>query len=65
LFKPGAGGILLGSTSCGAVLHVPTHIFVDGLLANPVSSNINKNITVAATVENEWRKDWKPLKKVE
>jgi len=23
--NPGAGGILFGSTSCGAVVHVPTH----------------------------------------
>lgn len=27
LFKPGTGGILLGSISCRAVPHVPTHIF--------------------------------------
>jgi hypothetical protein len=28
LVKPGEGGILLDSTSCGAVLQVPTHFFV-------------------------------------
>jgi hypothetical protein len=28
LVKPGEGGILLGSTSCGAVAQVPTHFFV-------------------------------------
>ena len=27
LVKPGAGGMLPGSTSCGAVLQVPTHFF--------------------------------------
>lgn len=27
--KPGGGGILPGSTSCGAVAQVPTHFFVE------------------------------------
>src|SRR5690606_34563385 len=29
LFSPGSGGILCGSTNCGAVTQVPTHFFPD------------------------------------
>jgi hypothetical protein len=63
LLKPGAGGILPGSTSCGAELQVPTHICDDFEFAYPdiLQKLIIKNRK--EITENECRKDLNLLKK--
>ena len=43
LLKPGAGGLLRGSTSCGAVLQVPTHLSPGNLLLCPKKINEHNN----------------------
>jgi hypothetical protein len=43
LFNPGSGGIFFGSTSWGAVLHVPTHNFVESEFEYPKRLNEIKN----------------------
>jgi len=63
LFNPGAGGILPGSTSCGAVLHVPTQMRDEPDSAYPEllhDHSITNNITIT---ENECSKEWILLKK--
>jgi hypothetical protein len=53
LLKPGLGGMLLGSTSCGAVLQVPTHTLeiLDGPVVEDLSHLVKMSSSPARTVK--------------
>ena len=51
--NPGGGGILFGSTSCGAVLQVPTHTVVESALANAKRANVQSNRRMSGIPKNE------------
>jgi hypothetical protein len=53
LLNPGGGGLLFGSTSCGAALQVPTHTVVESALANAKRVNVQSNRRMSGVAEDE------------